>query len=62
MEKRSAVAAIVCSLIVVCFFANCITISPGSIVWVMPAMSAVFVILAGFIYRVLEDGIEKMEV
>lgn len=61
-KKRSAVAKIVCSLIMVCIFANCITISPGNIVWVMLAMGVVFVIIANFVYHVLADRIEKMEV
>lgn len=61
-KKRSAIAAIVGSLIMVCVSANCITISPGSIVWVMLAMSAVFVVIADLIYRFLANGIEKMEV
>ena len=58
----SAVATIVCSLIMVCIFANCITISPRNIVWVMLAMGVVFVIIANFVYHVLANGIEKMEV
>lgn len=61
-KKRSAVATIVCSLIMVCIFANCITISPRNIVWVMLAMGVVFVIIANFVYHVLANGIEKMEV
>lgn len=61
-KKRSAVATIVCSLIMVCIFANCITISPKNIVWVMLAMGVVFVIIANFAYHVLANGIEKMEV
>lgn len=61
-KKRSVVVTIVCSLIMVCIFANCITISPGNIVWVMLAMGVVFVIIANFVYHVLANGIEKMEV
>ncbi len=61
-KKRSVAATIVCSLIIVCVLANCITISPSNIVWVMLAMSAVFVIIADFVYHVLANGIEKMEV
>lgn len=61
-KKRSAVAAIVCSLVIVCAFANCITISPRNIVWVMLAISMVFAIIAAFVYHVLANGIEKMEV
>lgn len=61
-KKRSAVAAIVCSLIMMCIFANCITISPKNIVWVMLAMGVVFVIIANFVCHVLANEIEKMEV
>lgn len=61
-KKRSAAAAIVYSLIMVCIIANCITISPENIVWVMLAMGVVFVIIANFVYHVLADRIEKMEV
>lgn len=61
-KKRSVVVTIVCSLIIVCTFANCITISSSNIVWVMLAMSVVFVIIAHFVYHVLANAIEKMEV
>lgn len=61
-KKRSAVAAIVCSLIMMCIFANCITISQKNIVWVMLAMGVVFVIIANFVCHVLANEIEKMEV
>ncbi len=61
-KKRSAVTAIVCSLIMVCIFANCITVSPGNIVWVMLAMGVIFVMAANIVYRILTNGIEKMEV
>lgn len=61
-KKRSVAATIVYSLIIVCVLANCITISPSNIIWIMLAMSAVFVIIANFIYHFLANGIEKMEV
>lgn len=61
-KKRSVAATIVCSLVIVCVLANCITISPSNIVWVMLAISVVFVIIANFVYHVLANGIEKMEV
>ena len=61
-KKRSAVATIICSLIIVCLLANCITISPRKIIWVMLAMSVIFVIIANFVYHVLVNGIERMEV
>ena len=61
-KKHSVTAAIVCSLIIVCALANCITISPSNIIWVMGAISAAFVIIADFVYHVLANGIEKMEV
>lgn len=61
-KKHSVVATIVCSLIIVCVFANCITISPSNVVWVLLAISAFFVIVASFVYHVLVNGIEKMEV
>ena len=61
-KKRSVVATIVCSLLIVCVLANCITISPSNIIWVMLAISVVFVIIANFVYHVLANGIEKMEV
>ena len=61
-KKRSLSATIVSSLIIVCLLANCITISPSNIIWVMLAMSAIFVMIANFVYHVLANGIEKMEV
>ncbi|MDE7354113.1 MAG: hypothetical protein K2O06_13870 [Acetatifactor sp.] len=61
-KKRSAVATIVCALIIVCAVANCIVISPGSIIWVLSAMSGIFVLIAIFTYHVLANGIERMEV
>ena len=61
-KKRSAVATVICSLIIVCVLANCITISPGNIIWVMLAMSVIFVIIANFVYHVLANGIERLEV
>lgn len=61
-KKQSAVAAIVCSLIIICAVTNLITISPNHMIGVMLAMSGVFVAFAGFIYHFLADKIEKMEV
>ena len=61
-KKRSSVATVICSLIAVCVLANCITISPRNIIWVMLAMSVIFVIIANFVYHVLANGIERMEV
>lgn len=61
-KKRSVAATIVCSLIIVCVLANCITISPTNIIWVMLAISVVFVIIANFVYHVLANGIQRMEV
>ena len=61
-KKSSIPATIVCSLIIVCLLANCITISPNNIIWVMLLMSVIFVIIANFVYHVLVNGIEKMEV
>ena len=61
-KKRSVVATIVCSLLIVCVLVNCITISPSNIIWVMLAISVVFVIIANFVYHVLANGIERMEV
>ena len=61
-KKRSVAATIVCSLIIVCVLANCITISPSNIIWVMLAISVVFVMIANFVYHVLANGIERMEV
>ncbi len=61
-KKRSVVVTIVCSLLMVCVFANCITISPGNIVWVILTMSVVSVVIACVTYHILANGIEKMEV
>ncbi len=61
-KKRSVAATIVCSLVIVCVLANCITIFPSNIIWVMLAISVVFVIIANFVYHILANGIEKMEV
>ena len=61
-KKRSVAATIVCSLIIICVLANCITISPRNIISVMLVISVVFVIIANFVYHVLANGIERMEV
>ena len=61
-KKRSIIATIVCSLIIVCVAANFITVSPGHINWIMLAMGTVFVVIADFIYHALAKVIEKMEV
>ena len=61
-KKRSIIAAIIGSLILVCILANCITISPSGIIWVMPIISIIFVIIASFIYHILANEIENMEV
>lgn len=61
-KKRSAISAIVCSLIIVCAVTNYIVICPSGIIWVMLAMSACLAAIANFIYHVLANGIEKMEV
>lgn len=61
-KKRSAIAAIVCSLIIVCSLTNSIVIFPSTIIWTMLAMSAVLVITATFLYHILANEIAKMEV
>ena len=61
-KKRSVIATIVCSLIIVCFLTNFITVSPRNIIWVMLAINTVFVVIANVIYHILANGIEKMEV
>lgn len=61
-EKRSAIATIVCSLIIVCVLTNFITISPGNIIWVMLAFSTICVGAANFIYHILDRKIMRMEV
>ena len=62
LKKHSSVSTIICSLIIVCALANCITISLSSMIWVMFIISAVFVIIANVIYHILAKKIEKMEV
>lgn len=61
-KKRSAAVTVVCLLSIVCILANCIAISQSNIIWVMLAICVVFVMVANFVYHVLENGIEKMEV
>ncbi|MBD5538030.1 MAG: hypothetical protein HDQ99_20730 [Lachnospiraceae bacterium] len=61
-KKRSVIATIVCSLIIVCVLTNFITVSPRNIIWVMLAISTVFVVIANVIYHILANRIEKMEV
>ncbi len=61
-KKRSVVATIVCSLIIVCLLANWIAIFPNNILWVILGMSMILIIIAGFVYYVLANRIEKMEV
>ncbi|MDO5783987.1 MAG: ABC transporter permease [Eubacteriales bacterium] len=61
-KKRSAVATIVFALLVVCVVTNFITISPHHIVFVMLALCGIFCFIANFMYHMLADGIENMEV
>lgn len=61
-KKHSVVATIVCSLIIVCLLANWIAIFPNNILWVILGMSMILVIIAGFVYHILANRIEKMEV
>ncbi len=61
-KKHSIIATIVCSLIIVCVLTNFITVSPRNIIWVMLAISTVFVVIANVIYHILANGIEKMEI
>lgn len=61
-KKRSVIATIVCSLIIVCVLTNFITVSPRNIIWVMLAIGTVFVVIANVTYHLLANGIEKMEV
>lgn len=61
-KKHSIIATIVCSLIIVCVLTNFITVSPRNIIWVMLAISTVFVVIANVIYHILANGIEKVEV
>lgn len=61
-KKHSVVATIVCSLIIVCLLANWIAIFPNNMLWVILGMSMILVIIAGFVYHVLANRIEKMEV
>ncbi|MBD5466876.1 MAG: ABC transporter permease subunit [Lachnospiraceae bacterium] len=61
-KKRSGIATIVCSLIIVCVLTNFITVSPRNIIWVMLAISTVFFVIAIVIYHILANRIEKMEV
>ena len=48
-KKRSVVATIVCSLIIVCLLANWIAIFPNNILWVILGMSMILIIIAGFV-------------
>lgn len=61
-KKRSVTATIVCSLLIVCTITNLIAASPKYIVYIMLVMSACLAAVSGFLYRMLEKGIEKMEV
>ena len=61
-RRRSGIAAIVCSLAIVCVTANLVTISPRRIVWVMLAMSVLFTGAANVICHLLAKKIEIMEV
>lgn len=61
-KKRSATATIVCSLLIVCAVTNVIAVSPNHILLVLLGMVVVFVIIAGGMYQILANGIEKMEV
>lgn len=61
-KKRSVIAAVVCSLVIVCASANWIAAFPNHITWILLGMCIVFVVIAGFSYYMLADRIEKMEV
>lgn len=61
-KKRSVIATIVCSLIIVCMTTNFIAAYPSNILWTMLAMSVIFVAIANFTYHILTKEIEKMEV
>lgn len=60
--KRSGIAAIVCSLVIVCALANVIVISPGNLNLVMCGLGAVLAGAAGVACQVLAGGIDTMEV
>ena len=51
-KKRSVIATIVCSLIVVCSTTNLIAAYPNHILWIMLAMSVIFVMIAHFLYHI----------
>lgn len=61
-KKRSVMATIIFSLIIVCFVPNLIAGLPGGIVWVMLVMGALFGAAAGLAHHFLANGIEEMEV
>ena len=61
-KKRSVIATIVCSLIVVCSTTNLIAAYPNHILWIMLAMSVIFIMIAHFLYHILTKEIEKLEV
>ena len=61
-KKRSIIAPLVCSLLIVCAAANFIAASPNHLNGIMLVMSAAFVMIAYFTYHMLANGIEKMEI
>ncbi|MDE5819245.1 MAG: ABC transporter permease [Lachnospiraceae bacterium] len=61
-KRRSAVAAVVCSLVIVCTVTNVIVIAPVYLMGIMLAMAAALVIIAGGMVHILAKRIEGMEV
>lgn len=61
-KKRSIMAAMICSLVLVCFVPNLIAGFSNNIVLGMFIIGAVLVLFAGIMYHILANGIERMEI
>ncbi|MCI8284400.1 MAG: ABC transporter permease subunit [Firmicutes bacterium] len=61
-KKRSVIATIICAIIIVCALTNLIAVSPNNIIFVLYAMSVIFILAAGLMYGILAKGIDRMEI
>lgn len=61
-RKGSGVAAVVCSVLLVCCTANFVSVAPKQIAGVMAVFGCMSAAAAGVAYHLLAHGIEQMEV
>lgn len=61
-KKRSVMTTVISALVIVCFVPNLIANSLAAIMWVMLFLSVILGLAVMAMYRILANGIEKMEV